>query len=245
MNQDAKQGYASHQFPTMTVPGSSPGYVIQADPMKQPAQQVYPGQQPPAMTIQSGYPYGQPGFSQPPGYGQTTVVITGGMDKSQCLYELDKRYRCCCGGCCNIKVCVFVIAILEAISLIVALAMGIVDNGLSIYFHDAMITSTVSFVFGAIAVLCLLIGLCMESPCLLVPEMIFQILGIVGCISGFGVLVDTVAGATTVTGEVRDMGLSIQISFMCVFLIVLGIQIGFLVQVIRCFNYLRAKARLD
>jgi len=164
------------------------------------------------------------------------------------------KYRCCCGSCCHVTTCVYIIGTLELIGILAALVSTITEyqqsNHLDMY-RNAMIGSIVSFILGFLVIIALFVGVCKEMPSLLIPHILFQILSLIGFLSGivwYGIGISYV-GTDTFKEYTHDADMAVGVAiaiivvFMVLFLIGMAFQIGFLVQVVKCYQYLREKRR--
>jgi len=168
------------------------------------------------------------------------------------------RYRCCCGSCCHVTTCVYIIGTLELIGILAAListiteyqqTSNLVDPTVHAYYRNAMIGGIVSFILGLLVIIALFVGVCKEMPTLLIPHILFQILSLIGFLSGivwYGIGISYV-GTDTFKEYAHEaavgFAIAIIVVFMVLFLIAMAFQIGFLVQVVKCYQYLREKRR--
>jgi hypothetical protein len=213
----------------------------------------YNGQLPPPQ----GYP-GQSGLHQPQPQPHVVTVHAAPVYKGDHL-RYDRRYRCCCGSCCHVTICVYIIGILELIGLIIGMISTISQYNTyyhNSYYYEGMVACIVSFVLGVIVIGAMFAGIYKDQPFLLIPHLVYQILTLIGFVAGIVWYCIQIAslgkttemsigrgGTTTVISN--DLGVAfsyvVWIVIIVVFFISMAIQIGFLVQVVKCFQYLREK----
>lgn len=175
-----------------------------------------------------------------------TVAAPTGAAYAYSDDRLDQRYRTCC---CHVKTAVYIIGTLEAIGLIVALITAItqyVTEPTEPDYWDEIIGCAVSFCLGAIVLLCLFLGVAREVPTLLVPHIVFQAVALAAFVFGIIVYiiaaVGGVAWAPVYVADSLSETLTVAIIIIVVFGIALLIEVYFLVQVVKCYRYLRLRS---
>jgi len=157
-----------------------------------------------------------------------------------------------------VTVCVYIIGILELIGLIVGMISTISQYNSyyhNTYYYQGMAACIASFVIGVIVIGAMFAGINREIPFLVIPHIFFQVLTLIGFLAGIVWYAIKVAhlGAIVIPSDhglgttvlPTDLGVAfsyaIWIVIIVVFFISMAIQIGFLVQVVKCFQYLREK----
>jgi len=217
---------------------------------------TYPGVPGADHVFYYGIPQGQPGAypgntadpQQPVHYIlQNPPTFVYARPQASCHVDLDRKYRSCGGCCCHVRIFAYVIGILELIALVAALIIAIVyyqNYSSQLYDYQTMYSCVASFVVGLLAIVVLFVGLYKQRAVLLIPHIVFQFLALIG----FAVGIVRYAVLATVVVAIQSNGTEMTISFVEVVVtivllaVALTLEICFLVQVIRCYQYLKEKA---
>jgi len=190
---------------------------------------------PPYPGLESGFPY----FGPP--------AIHAGYNPA-----MDQTYRCCLGTCCHVTTCTYIIGILEFIGLIIGLIISITEYQIwrDPIFYRGMLVCIITFIVGTVIIVILFYGVYKVIPALLLPHMVFQSLSIAGfCCGVVWYAVTAVAYGTDMSNSdwINDENLLVFWSMIVVIVVCsisLVIQLCFVMQVIKCYRYLKVKARL-
>jgi len=230
-------------YPVQSSEGQQP-YIVQSNagqPQAQPYQ-VNVGQPGYTVTTQNQLYY--PTGTAVPGQPQTVVHITmPGHHHGQDVYD---RYRGCC---CHVTTCVYVIGAFELVGLLAA----IITAATGPQMPGALPGTIVGFVIGVAVVVAMFFGVAKEQPLLLIPHIVFQSIGFAGlgiAIILLGILAAAAAGGSFVASDYGYYYTSgnaaifiAAIIILIVVLIALIIEIVFMVEVVKCFRYLKEKQR--
>lgn len=167
------------------------------------------------------------------------MIVSPGRD-----HHADQPHQYCC-GCCPITTCAYIIGVLEVIGLLAALIISIIDyrkwSGTT--FYHAMLASSICFVVGVLIVGLSFFGLAKRRPMFVLPLITFQSLSIGGFLAGIAwyiyLLVSYMILKTHEYDGDRALAFWSIIVVIVVCAIAIPIQIGFMLQVIKAFRYLK------